>query len=890
MRVIEENTPEDFAAQSRSVVRQPRGRLRRRVLLAMLLLVTLPGYTSLTIAALFAWNAVRVALNDQVTEKAELLAGELDRVLVQRTQALTELVNARRDGNELNAYLDRLVTEGAGMGELALDNSPTARRRVLSDASIYLVSDRGRVMASLHDGVVTDDIPRPTPLDGTYVLSQVANLFPTEPFLAELPRVEGRELEVVIGAPLPAGEGRERRYVALVVLPLRPVFEQAERLNPEFGQRLVVVSQREGLLYTTQEDPDYARLIMMQRERLFRPAAGDELQIVQLRSERYSIAHAPAESIQRLSAASGMPPSQWAVVQTNPIENILASLTRGLAMAISASLVLTAFALVLAWWASGRMVGPIIRLTQGMQRFSRGDLDFRVEAYTGDEIEELAIAANIMAENMRRTMTVLEERMLEVDEKARLLEVIHTISHSVNRVLDLEKLFERILRELLVQVPAERLALCMLDVEKQHLTLDFVHPMNRETLPRGSAIPVEGSVTGRALKDQTVTIRRIVEGGPYVEDSILSALGMKALCVVPLIAPNGPVGTLNMATRKPDLFQVREVRILERIADSLALAVEHSKLYMRVASFAQELEVTVEQRTRELRSAQARLVATEKFAATGAIAAHIAHEVNNPLLIIKNYLKMIAGRFSKPEPRAEDIASARDSLRVIEEEIDRIARIIEQLRQASRPTKPQIAPAELHAEMRKIVELLEGTLKKRGIGLELDYDEAIGTVPICIDYLRQILINLARNSMDAMEEEQGGILTIRTRSRTAVAGMYAIEVQDTGCGIPPDKIASIFDPFFTTKPEGKGTGLGLSVSFGLAQTMGGTIEVDSKVGAGTTMRLLLPMVAPPNVTPLPEEAPAPVSGEGPRSADAIPTGTTSDSGVVRRRGQKIIIG
>lgn len=886
MRVIEENTPDDFAAQSRSVVRQPRGRLRRKVMLAMLLLVTLPGYTSLTIAALSAWNAVRVALGDQVAEKAQLLAGELDRVIAQRTQALTEIVDARRDGAALNAYLDRLVEEGSAVGEVALDASPRGRRRALNDAQIYLVSDAGRVMARLHDGTLTDAIPRPTPLDGTYVLSQVANLFPTEPFLAELPRVEGRELEVVLGAPLPAVPGRERRYVALVVLPLGPVFEQAERFNPEFGQRLVVVSQREGLLYTTQEDSDYSRLIMMQRERLFRADDSKDLQIVQLRSERYSIAHAEAQSIHRLSAASGMPPSQWAVVQTNPIENILSSLTRGLAVAVAASLVLTAFALLLAWWASGRLVGPIIRLTQGMQRFSRGDLDFRVEADTGDEIEELAVAANIMAENMSRTLNVLEERVLEVDEKARLLEVIHTISHSVNRVLDLDKLFERILRELLVQVPAERLALTMLDVEKQHLTLDFVHPMNRDTLPRGSVIPVEGSVTGRALKDQTVTIRRIVEGGPYVEDKVLSPLGMKALCVVPLIAPNGPVGTLNLATRKPDLFQVREVRILERIADSLALAVEHSKLYMRVASFAQELEQTVDLRTRELRSAQARLVATEKFAATGAIAAHIAHEVNNPLLIIKNYLKMTTGRFTRSEVKPEDIDSARDSLRVIEEEIDRIARIIEQLRQASKPTKPQIVDVELHGEVRKMVELFEGTLKKRSIGLEVDFDERIGVVPLCTDYLRQILINLARNAMDAMDEEKGGILTIRTRSKTAAGGMYAIDVQDTGCGIPPEKIASIFDPFFTTKPEGKGTGLGLSVSFGLAQTMGGTIEVESTVGAGTTMRILLPLVAPAS-TPPPEESSAP--GEPPRPGESAST-SPSESGIVRRRGQKIIIG
>src|SRR5690606_27936314 len=157
---------------------------------------------------------------------------------------------------------------------------------------------------------------------------------------------------------------------------------------------------------------------------------------------------------------------------------------------------------------SGRLVAPLLRLTEGMRRFAHGDLDYRVEVHTGDEVEILALSANDMAENLRKTYQVLADRMLELDEKARQLELIHSISHSVNRVLELDKLFDRILSEVLVHVRAERLSLGLLNGARTRMSLDYVYPPQREQLPRGSEFPLEGSVMGRALQDQTVTIRR----------------------------------------------------------------------------------------------------------------------------------------------------------------------------------------------------------------------------------------------------------------------------------------------------------------------------------------------------------------------------------------------
>src|SRR5690606_29306954 len=142
---------------------------------------------------------------------------------------------------------------------------------------------------------------------------------------------------------------------------------------------------------------------------------------------------------------------------------LFATLARERRMAVYMGALMTTIAVLLAWWASGRLVAPLLRLTEGMRRFAHGDLDYRVEVHTGDEVEILALSANDMAENLRKTYQVLADRMLELDEKARQLELIHSISHSVNRVLELDKLFDRILSEVLVHVRAERLSLGFLN-------------------------------------------------------------------------------------------------------------------------------------------------------------------------------------------------------------------------------------------------------------------------------------------------------------------------------------------------------------------------------------------------------------------------------------------
>lgn len=863
-------------------VEKPRGSLRRRFLLILLVMSTVPGFAALILLWLMASRTLETNLREETYERSRVLALEMDRML---SGLMGPLEGAAEDKEFALRVRELIERRRLGLEDDAreLDEWLLKRPSSFEGLPFYVIDGRGRVLAQVEEARILFKVPRPTPLDGTGVLDKLEKgALPEGLFVAEPETQDWSDPVLIAGAPIPElGDGADGPMDLITLVPMMPIFREVESKNTNFGQRLIVLSRQSGVIYSTQGDADFELALNRERGKMFRevPEEGDELRIVTVRSQDLGIAGSEVRTLGQYSKTGGLEPVEWLVVQAVDLEEALSTIRPMFWATVIMGLVLAVFALVLAITVSGRMVRPILELTRGMQRYSQGDLDYRVEVNSGDEIEVLANAANNMAESLRVSYEDLAQRMHELDAKARQLELIHSISYSVNRVLDLERLFERIIKELRDHIQAERFSLALLNEKRDRLAIEFIYPRERSELPSGTEIPMKDSVMGRALKDQALTLRRLRPEGKFFEDNVLYPLGMKLLCVVPLVANNGPVGTLNLASEDEKAFDNQRIKLLERIADTLALAVEHGRLFRRVARFAEELEEKVEQRTKELKDAQARLVQTEKFAATGSIAAHIGHEVNNPLSIIKNYLKIVRGRVSKSAAAQEDIAASREGLEVIEEEIDRIARIISQLRQVSKPTKAEARDLDINAEIAKLTDLFQGTSRKRGIDIRIETDPSLGVVRLCGDYLRQIVINLVRNSMDAMEDYSGGMITIRTVRGKPSSKFLCVEVQDTGSGIPEDLINKVFDPFFTTKGEGKGTGLGLSVSFGLAQTMGGTLEAESEMGKGTTMRLILPL-----------ETIHDDDGSDAESTDSDGAPTEEEKPVVRREGQKIIIG
>jgi signal transduction histidine kinase len=238
----------------------------------------------------------------------------------------------------------------------------------------------------------------------------------------------------------------------------------------------------------------------------------------------------------------------------------------------------------------------------------------------------------------------------------------------------------------------------------------------------------------------------------------------------------------------------------------------------------------LENANRKLREAQHQLIQSERMAAVGKVAARVAHEVNNPLAIIKTAVRIIRNQSTPASPTT-------GSLQMIEEEISRIARIIQDLLEFSHPRTPIPELVQVNTVIQSLEPLLEQDLSEKKIALKVILEPELPVVLTSSDQLKQVVLNMVRNAEDAMP--QGGELVIRTARPESWA---ELSIADTGCGIPAEHREHIFDPFFTTKRRGRGVGLGLSVSYGIITAARGRIEVESEVGKGSTLRVCLPAV------------------------------------------------
>lgn len=262
------------------------------------------------------------------------------------------------------------------------------------------------------------------------------------------------------------------------------------------------------------------------------------------------------------------------------------------------------------------------------------------------------------------------------------------------------------------------------------------------------------------------------------------------------------------------------------VANFAALAMENIHLVEGLRRSNEELQLTHAQ----LHTAQLQLIENEKLAALGRMAAAIAHEVNNPLAVIKSSLQLLE-RSSRDNDHRQLLAGA-------DREIDRIARIMRSLLDFYRPAGEQQTAVDLNAVITSLLRIAGPQLRRNKITIIADLDPTLRLVGLGSDEARQVLFNLVTNAHDAMPD--GGTLTIRTRLQTS--DQAQLEVADSGAGISPEHRERMFEPFFSTKGV-KGNGLGLAVVYGLVQSAGGSISVSSQPGQGACFTILLPCAA-----------------------------------------------
>jgi two-component system NtrC family sensor kinase len=248
----------------------------------------------------------------------------------------------------------------------------------------------------------------------------------------------------------------------------------------------------------------------------------------------------------------------------------------------------------------------------------------------------------------------------------------------------------------------------------------------------------------------------------------------------------------------------------------------------------------LEQSNQELKKNQELLVASEKLSALGKIAAGIAHEIFNPLTSILGIVTLMNRQLDHEGLLKESGGEFTRHLKFLEAEANRIIRIVQSLTQFYRRKEPKMVLVDVNRELEAALEIASFQIEKEPVRMTKNLGRGLPLVVGDSDQLQIVFLNMLMNARDALESD--GCLSITTADDCS--GRVLIEFNDTGCGIPEDLRDRIFEPLFTTKGEGKGTGLGLSISRDIVESHGGTIELESIPGRGTTFTIRLPYASP----------------------------------------------
>ncbi len=437
----------------------------------------------------------------------------------------------------------------------------------------------------------------------------------------------------------------------------------------------------------------------------------------------------------------------------------------------------------------------------------------------------------------RRLVESLRTANISLERRSRQLATWGELSHALIANFDLPSLLDLIVATAIEVTQAEKASVMLLDDARTELHIAAARGLEDEVVRTTRILMGEG-IAGWVAKHGEPLLLTRSNPDPRVQerlrrDEICSAIS------VPLRVDSIVVGTLNVSeTQRNPEFNQEDLRSLWVFANQAALALEKAHLY-------HQSQIQLEKMLRlvdELQSTQSQLIHTEKLASLGTLSGGVAHEINNPLMVI-------LGRTELLLMQNELSDRVRHDLEIVRQETSRISEIVRGLLTFSRRSaEDTFEVVEVNEVIERTLSLLEHQLSKENVTVRRCLQPDLPKVEANAGQLQQVFTNMIINAFHAMPE--GGALLVRTSQ--VAENQITIEFEDTGTGIPKEVMPKIFDPFFTTKAEGKGTGLGLAVSHTIIERHGGDIGVKSEIGKGTCFTLQLPVLGTAKITPAPK--------------------------------------
>jgi signal transduction histidine kinase len=427
--------------------------------------------------------------------------------------------------------------------------------------------------------------------------------------------------------------------------------------------------------------------------------------------------------------------------------------------------------------------------------------------------------------SLRSLQAELNRKIVELTESNRRLKrkifdlyTIFELSRNFNAVLNYETLLDSFVLTSMGQMGIAKAAL-YLPREIGNKEFHIVRTKGSPPFPKKEIIIDPDGPFGKyiAALNRPVLVDEIASMFAHTDDAGFAEFFSAGL-VVPLIFQTKLRGILILSNKASgQIFLDDDIEFLSILANQTAVSIENARLYES------ELDAL-----NKLQKAQELLLQSERLAALGELSAKIAHEVNNPLGIIKNYLTLIR-RNINGDPKGDEY------LGTVEQEIDRIAMIVRQLLDFHRPRVIKFIKTDVAKTIHEVVALMQRQLEDAHVEIALDIPENMPLIAAWPDGLKQVFINLLINAKEAMRN--GGQIIIVA----ACKGEFVeIRVRDTGPGIEAKHIAHIFEPFYTAKESGGGTGLGLSVCYGIIKNHNGSIEYCGE-GKGGCFQIRLPI-------------------------------------------------